>query len=355
MSHPAGILVADLDHVLTHTSDVWRNLQGSRLFVTGGTGFFGCWLLESFVWACDSLQLDATMTVLTRSPEAFRAKTPHLADHPAIRLLRGDVRSFEYPAGRFTHIIHAASDATPDLCRERPLLVLDTLVDGTRRVLDFAVTAGARRFLLISSGAVYGFQPPHVKVLRETWSGAPDPNAPVSVYGEGKRMAELLCSLYHQAHGMDCLIARCFAFVGPYLPLDAHFAIGNFLNDHIHGRPIHVKGDGTPVRSYMYAADLAVWLWTILVKGENGKPYNVGSELEVTIGQTAATVASVLQSPWPLHMGRPPVPGTPIQRYVPSTARAQNELNLRERIPLQEAISRTAAAIMVPAEKGEQQ
>jgi len=355
MTDRAGLLVSDLDHVLNHTAGVWDKLHGSRLFVTGGTGFFGCWLLESFVWACDSLQLDATMTVLTRSPEAFRAKAPHLADHPAIRLLRGDVRSFEYPAGRFSHVIHAASDATPELCRERPLLVMDTLVDGTRRVLDFAVTAGASRFLLVSSGAVYGLQPPHVKHLRETWTGSPDPNAPVSVYGEGKRMAELLCSLYHQAHGIDCLIARCFAFVGPYLPLNAHFAIGNFLYDHIHGRPIYVKGDGTPVRSYLYAADLAVWLWTILVKGEDGKPYNVGSEQEVSIAQTAAAVASVLRSPWPVRIARQPIPGAPIQRYVPSTVRAQNELNLRERIPLQEAISRTAAGILVPAQKGEQQ
>ena len=323
--------------------------------MTGGTGFFGCWLLESFVWACDSLQLDATMTVLTRSPEAFRAKAPHLADHWAVRLLRGDVRSFEHPQGPFTHVIHAASDATPQLCRERPLLVLDTLVDGTRHVLDFAVTTGARRFLLTSSGAVYGAQSPDVKRLPETCATAPDPAFTPSVYGEGKRVAELLCSIYQEAHGLECLIARCFAFVGPYLPLDAHFAIGNFLNDCMNGRAIQVKGDGTALRSYLYAADLAVWLWTILVKGESCRPYNVGSEMAVSVGEAANLVAAVLGSTQPVKIARRPAPGAQPQCYVPCTARAQNELHVREWIPLPEAIGRTAAALAIPAQTGEEQ
>ena len=354
MSDTLHPLAADLDHVLAHTSGIWDELRGARLLVTGGTGFFGCWLLESFRWACDRLGLAASMTVLTRSPEAFRIKAPHLAEHRAIRLLRGDVRSFEYPAGRFSHAIHAASDATPALCRERPLPVLDTLTEGTRHVLDSAVRAGVGRFLLCSSGAIYGAQPADVKYLPETFAGGPDPGSVASVYGEGKRVAELLCALYAEAHGLACPIARGFAFVGPYLPLDAHFAIGNFLDDCMQGRPVRVAGDGTPVRSYLYAADLAVWLWTILVRGESGKPYNVGSEREVTIAETAAAVASVLQSPWPVRVEGRTTPGAPVERYVPSTARARSELNLEERIPLREAIRRTAAAMRAPAAIGEQ-
>src|SRR6266699_1485011 len=96
----------DLEHVLAHTRELWEELRGNRIFITGGTGFFGCWLLESFAWANDKLDLHAAAVVLTRNAEAFRTKAPHLADHPAIRLHTGDICSFDFPSGSFSHVIH---------------------------------------------------------------------------------------------------------------------------------------------------------------------------------------------------------------------------------------------------------
>lgn len=335
-------LASDLEHILAHTAPVWEEMEGARLFVTGGTGFFGCWLLESFAAACDE-GLCASMTVLTRSPEAFCAKAPHLARHRAIRLLCGDVRSFAFPPGRYTHLIHGAADASAKLNREQPLVMLDTILEGTRRTLEFAAGAGVKRFLMLSSGAVYGPQPADMERVPEDFRGAPDPADPPSAYAEGKRAAELLGSIYTQIHRLDFLIARCFAFVGPHLPLDAHFAIGNFIADCLHARPIDIRGDGTPYRSYLYAADLAIWLWTILARGESLRPYNVGSEEAVSIADLAHTVRRALGAKSRITIAQPPPPGAPIERYVPSTQRARRELRLGERIPLCEAIRRTAA------------
>jgi dTDP-glucose 4,6-dehydratase len=335
-------LAHDLDHVLAHTQGVWDELRGAHLFVTGGTGFFGCWLLESFAWACDRLRLDATMTVLTRSPEAFRGKAPHLADHPAIRLWRGDVRSFAFPEGHFTHLIHGATEASAALNREQPLLMLDTIVDGTRQSLDFAVSSGVKRFLLISSGAVYGTQPATTSHLPESYAGGPDTTDPRWAYGEGKRMAELLSAVYSRDYGLECPIARAFAFVGPYLPLDTHFAIGNFIRDCLEERPIEIRGDGTPYRSYLYAADLAIWLWTILVHGKPGRPYNVGSERAVSIAEIATAAAAELGSSAGIQIAQAAPRGIPAERYVPDTSRARCELGLEERISLEQGIRRTA-------------
>src|SRR5260370_33188789 len=101
--------------------------------------------------------------------------------------------------------------------------------------------------------------------------GAPDTMDANSAYGEGKRMAELLCAIYRKSYGIETKIARGFAFVGPYMQLDTHFAIGNFVSDSLAGQCIEVRGDGTPLRSYLYASDLMVWLWTILTRGKAGR------------------------------------------------------------------------------------
>jgi nucleoside-diphosphate-sugar epimerase len=310
-----------------------------EIFITGGTGFFGCWLLETFLWANAQLDLGASATVLTRDAARFQTRAPDLANHPAIRLHAGDVRSFVFPGGRFSHVIHAATEASAALNRERPLEMLDAIVQGTRRVLEFAVECGARKFLLASSGAVYGKQPADLANVPETHMGAPDTMDTASAYGEGKRMAELLCAIYAQRFGMETKIARCFTFVGPYMQLNAHFAIGNFIRDAMEGRGVEVKGDGTPCRSYLYAADLAIWLWRILAHGEACRPYNVGSAHALTIAEAAAAVAQTLGAPG-VKIGRRAAPGARAERYVPSTARAERELGLREWLPLEEALAR---------------
>lgn len=334
-------LAADLDHILAHTEGLWDELKGQRIFLTGGTGFFGCWLLESFAWANDRLGLKASAVVLTRSVENFKQKAPHLVIHPAIKFHLGDVRSFEFPDGSFSHIIHAATDASAKLNQENPLLMFDTILQGTRQALEFGKVCHAQKFLLTSSGAVYGKQPSDMTHVSEDYQGAPDPLDTQAAYGEGKRAAEMLCTLYAKQYRIEAKIARCFAFVGPYLPLDIHFAIGNFIQDGMRGKPILVKGDGNPYRSYLYAADLAIWLWTILFKGKSCYPYNVGSDVDITISNVARLVGSVFQPPIEVVIAKKPSEEKPGQRYVPLTTRAFSELGLKPIIALEEAIQRT--------------
>ena len=343
MSAPAKPLPSeDLVHVLAHTRELWTEARGRSFFITGGTGFFGMWLLESFTHINDSLGLGMRAVVLTRDPSAFKIKAPHLGGRADLEFIQGDVRSFAFPPGRFDYVIHAATEASAKLNEEAPHEMLDAIIGGTRRVLDFAAQCGVKKLLLTSSGAVYGKQPSSITHVSEDYAGAPDPLLPGSAYGEGKRVSEHMCVVHARQHGYEVKIARCFAFVGPHLPLDSHFAIGNFIRDAMRGQPIRIGGDGTPMRSYLYASDLAVWLWTILFHAPSARAYNVGSAEDFNIESLAKRVSSTLGSWSEVEIAQVKDDSRPISRYVPSITQAVDGLDLRVSIPLEQAILKTA-------------
>lgn len=331
----------DLDFILSSTEDVFLSLKGAHIFLTGGTGFIGCWLLESLRHANQRLQLDIQVTVLTRNPQAFAAKVPHLANYPKFRFVSGDVCNFEIAEGEFSHIIHAATDASAQLNETNPLRMFDTVVEGTRRVLDFAVDKKPEKILFLSSGAVYGQQPWEMERVAEDWIGAPNCLDPRAAYAEGKRAAEMMCAIYGKQFGLQISIARIFALLGPYLSLGIHFAAGNFIRDAMQRKPIVVNGNGLPCRSYLYAADLTVWLWHMLQRAQPNKPYNVGSDESVSIKQLAERTSVVLGSGEYKVLGADDA-GWNLGRYVPDTGMIGRELGLHKTVSLDEAIRRTA-------------
>jgi len=299
-----------------------NKLQHKRIFLSGGTGFFGKWLLESFLYFNKAFKLNAAMTILSRNPKAYQLDRPGLKEETALTFIQGDVRDFEFPPQKYDFVIHAATEVD----------------SGTRRMLDFAKKTGASRFMITSSGAVYGPQPQAISHLPETYIGSP-----VTEYGKAKWAAEQMCVEAGNQYGFSVLLPRCFTFVGPYMNLDIHFAIGNFIRDCLEGRPIIIKGDGTTVRSYLYAADLAEWLWTILLRGAHAQVYNVGSAEGINIQDLAHRVRACAGTSNAIEILGTSVGGTGQERYVPSIERASSELNLRPRYSLDEAITRTLA------------
>ena len=266
---------------------------------------------------------------------------PDLCNQSALQLIEGNVCDFASPEGDFAYVVHGAASARASFSADHPLLTIATIVEGTRRVLEFAMGATTSRLLFLSSGAVYGQQGAAPERILETCSSAPNPTSPASAYGEAKRLAELLCACFHQRHGLESVIARCFSFVGPHLPLDGDFAVGNFVGDALQGFPIRVKGDGKAVRSYLYAADMAIWLWTLLGKGHPSCAYNVGSEEAVSMGDLARMVASCATPPVEVCLMNLDLPGLAPSFYVPSTEQACRELGLMPTVGLSEAIRKT--------------
>ena len=331
---------ADLAHIHSHTQGVWESLRGKHIFITGGTGFFGKWLLASFLYAQEKEQLGAKLFVLTRNPESFLDQYPFFRDDQSIQFIAGDIRTYAFDlAEPIDYIIHAATAASAELNQQDPLMMLDTITLGTRRVLDFAHAKSVTGMLMTSSGAIYGKQPAHVSHTKEDDSFYLNINDSRSAYAEGKRMAELYCASYAEKLGVAVKIARCYAFVGPYLPLDTHFAIGNFINNVLQKEDIIIKSDGSTIRSYMYASDLMVWLWTILVRGEVNFPYNVGSDAGINL-RSLTTHFQLAYGNKVLIQGEA-IALDKVDIYVPNTEKAVRAFGFPPLLSLEDSITKT--------------
>ncbi len=333
----------DLDLVVSLIPEFLSCFGGARLFVTGGTGFIGSWLLESLQRANDTAGSKIKLLVLSRDPEKARRTAPHVFERADTKLIAGDVRSLQQSVGKFDLCIHAATDVTSSLQAADPLLVFDSVVEGTRRVLDLATAAGASRMLLTSSGAVYGTQPADLKFVPESYGGAPALLSTSAAYGNSKRAAEWLAAAHSRQSQLEVCIARIFAVLGPGLPLNDGFAAGNFVRDAMAGEAIRIQGDGRPLRSYLYMADLTVWLLRILGFGQVGHAYNVGSEKALSIAELAERVVSAAGKKVAVTVGQHGNEATPPARYVPETRKAREELALAEYTTIDAALRKTIA------------
>jgi dTDP-glucose 4,6-dehydratase/UDP-glucose 4-epimerase len=339
-------LLADLDVILKRTPSLWEQLRGKALFVTGGTGLFGRWLLEVLLHANRELQLDLRVTVLTRDAYAFSGRAHHLTNDKALTLYRGDVRNFEFQPGQYDYFIHGATTSAGETYRgEDPLRKFDVLVDGTRHVLDYAAQCGIQRFLFLSSGVAYGTQPDDLTHIPETYLGAPATCDIDTALGQAKRAAEYLCNYHAQRNGWQSSIARCFSFAGPFLPLDLHYAIGNFIGQALNEDEIVIQGDGTPLRSYLYLGDMVTWLLVVLLHGRNGELYNVGSDEAVSILDLATLVRDTVSPAKSILVqgNKNASVGNAVRnRYVPDISKAGTELHLFPWTCLTDSILRTA-------------
>jgi len=312
--------IDDLTLIADKLSEDFEFYKNKKIFLTGGTGFFGKWLLESFIYLNDVHKLNISVTILSRSPKKFTEDYPHFDNHENFVFIQGDVRSFSDISEAYDLIIHAATDASVELNKSNPELMRSTIMDGAKRVCDFADKVGCKRIIYTSSGAAYGPQPESLTHMPETFVDNTLFNHN-DAYASAKLESE---SYFKENAPCEVVIASCFAFAGPYLPLNGSYAFGNFINDVLNKRDIIIKGDGMAVRSYLYAADLVIWLLRILCRGDDREVYNVGSDEEISIKRLACEISAGKVSVNILtkkSMSK--------NIYVPSINKAKLELNLR--------------------------
>ena len=298
-----------------------------KLFITGGTGFVGRSILRHFHGTPALRQVFPETVVFTRDPNSFLSKWPEFFGCNWLTFYEGDILDSESfpPKNDFGYIIHAAADSV-DV--PNPLKRFDQILNGTRNTLEWAATNKREvpRFLFVSSGGVYGPMPANMNAFPESYNGAPCVKSGRSAYGNAKRAAEQLCSLFYEEGTVVPMIARCFSFIGRDLPLNAHFAIGNFIYDAVFQNTIKVKSSGDAIRTYMAQDDLAAWLLTILTVGEANAIYNVGSDDPLSIKELAFRIRGLLAPDKKIIFTREDV--IPESRFVPDLTKARSELNL---------------------------
>lgn len=328
-----SIILEDIEFVYNQLKNLTnlQKLNSSNIFITGGTGLFGKSILNTLIFL--RKEIDFNIYILTRNKEKFLISYPQY-NLNFIKYIEGDIRTFALPNDiNFDYIIHAATPASAKLEKENPNEMYSIILDGTKNVINISKRLEIKKLLFTSSGAVYGEQYKHIDSFEESYNGNP-----ITYYGKGKKISE---ELFIESN-INVSIARCFAVVGPYLDLNIHFAMGNFIRDVINGNDIIIEGDGRPIRTYLYMADLVLWLLAMLLEAENKSVYNVGSNIPISIFNLAEKVASCADN----YNGKIKVltkidESVEPHRYIPNNDKIKNELKLKENYTLEESIKRT--------------
>lgn len=317
-------------------------LRGKTILVTGGTGFFGLWLLSSLARIRQRLHGDLRILALSRRADV--CLSAHLAAgfEGAIEFIPADVVDVRLDPGLgVTHLIHMATTRASETHRgEDQIRKLDLLYRGTRNILEQCGDS-LESVLFTSSGVAYGAGAGKEPITEDDRTG-PDTLDAGSALALGKLTAEYLVAYFASRLGYRYSIARCFTFAGQFLPLDLHYAFGNFIRDAIRGRGIVIRGDGKDIRSYLFVGDAIAWLLGLLVDPRDDL-FNVGSSAPVSIEVLARMIAAKADRPVGVSIeGRAAEIGN-FRRvsYVPSTEKIRGRYPcLQEWTPLEAVIDK---------------
>lgn len=298
----------------------------ATLLVIGGSGFFGKSILDAFQRGLLEPWHITKVIAMARAPEKLQTECPELLSED-VELVRGDIATIEsLPIADY--VIHAAASTDASKYLSQGDEEKRNIIMGTLNYCRLApVYHRNSKIVFCSSGAVYGYQPANVEALREDmdFGNAQGLVEAKRAYAMAKRDSEKAIAELGSQYQLSVSIARCFAFVGKYLPKDQHFAIGNFMADILARRPIAVKANKLVYRSYMYADDLVEWLITIAEHSVVNCPvYNVGSDEVLELHDFAKALGITYQ----VGASLAEISSNDVDRYIPDIAKSKMQLGL---------------------------
>lgn len=335
---------SQLDEVIQRSLKALERLNGSKILITGATGFLGVWLLSVLSRATELNILKVQVVCLSRDPNRFINRYQKLNDTLKINWLEGDIRNYSGKDIAANFVVHGATtSAAETFSGQSNLEKYSTIVDGTQNILKHSINSSLDSFLYLSSGAVYSSQSNLFSApIPEGMSTVINPFATQFTLGNSKAAAECLLGIYQEQNPeINFKVCRIFSVLGPELPLDIHYAVGNFIRDSILGGPIRMKSHGSAVRSYLYVTDTIAWLLNALIFGPTGFAFHVGSSEKFTILELAQKVATLTGSEILFDFESQAETSPASHYYVPENTRTKSMLEVEEWTSLGESLVRT--------------
>jgi len=316
-----------------------NKFENKSVLITGATGFVGRNLLDTLTKTEPYIHDSLKITCTTRNPKTIYEQWP--SEIKKLKVLNWDIRlPLEKPHDDYDFVFHLAGENRSSQNARQAKIIYETSVEGTKNLLNAIKSKKIRsqKIIFASSGAVYG-----PSLLKNNHFIEPEaiPDRDIAYldpYRASKAEAEVICKKFLQESDSHLIIARMFTFVGLHLPLDKNFAIGNFFKDCLLRREITVNSDGSSVRSYQSATDMVTWLITILMNGENGNVYNVGSSEEISIKSLAQLICEIFQNTCGLRILGDQTRDPVSSYYVPNITKAKEKLGLKNTIDLKSSI-----------------
>jgi dTDP-glucose 4,6-dehydratase len=301
--------------------------------VSGGAGFLGSHL-------CDFLLGDGHRVICVDNLDTGSLENiQHIESGSDFLFIHHDLTEPLFLEEPVDVVFHLASPASPIDYQRLPLHTLKVGSYGTHHMLGLAKFKRAR-FLLTSTSEVYG--DPQVHPQPETYWGHVNAVGPRGVYDEAKRYAEALTMAYHRQQGVDTCIARIFNTYGPRMRPDDGRAVPTFLKQAMESEPLTVFGDGSQTRSFCYVDDLVRGL-SLLARGNEHLPVNLGNPREMTLLELAETVIRVTGSKSEIVFAALPIDDPHVRQ--PDITRARQVLHWQPEVDLEEGLRRTVRSL----------
>jgi len=340
------IIQEDTESIINSIGSDFKKIAGKTFLITGANGFIASYLVDTLLRLNEALLKENPVhLILSVHHKVTRnSRLGHCLKNKRIKFVVGDIVQKNLPK-KIDVIIHAASKASPKEYLSQLVETADVNVLGTKKLLEYSAKEKVSKFVLISSGEIYGNPDPQNIPIPETYNGNVDPIGPRATYQESKRFSETLCYLYWKARRVDTVIVRLFHTYGPRLSLNDGRVVPEFIRRALMNEKIELIDGGKAIRAFSYISDSIAGIFKVLLHGQSGQAYNVGSEEEINMKDLAEKIIRLTSSKSKVQI----VPGAAIahsiatpDRNTPSTKKLA-KLGYKNKISLEKGLSRLIA------------